>query len=232
MASVTPIRSSSPGASPVRHAADTAVPSGLRWRGPNGKWPPSHDGGHLMVGLWLPHSNYWEKVWQYVMQEVDGSVRSDGRPGDVSSVDLEPELGGDGAETEVSDDATPPVRSDPSGAGVGRETAPGPNCPAGGSMPPRPRFNRYASSAVVEQMVSLRHEGLTVDEIAERVGFHRTTVSKHLKRAGLTLRTDVSDESFRRRVRQVYAEAGTIKSTAKRLRVSKGTVRKILRATQ
>lgn len=113
-----------------------------------------------------------------------------------------------------------------------RETAPGPNCPAGGSMPPRPRFNRYASSAVVEQMVSLRHEGLTVDEIAERVGFHRTTVSKHLKRAGLTLRTDVSDESFRRRVRQVYAEAGTIKSTAKRLRVSKGTVRKILRATQ
>lgn len=98
--------------------------------------------------------------------------------------------------------------------------------------PPRPRFNRYASSAVVEQMVSLRHEGLTVDEIAEQVGFHRTTVSKHLKRAGLTLRTDVSDESFRRRVRQVYAEAGTIKGTAKRLGVSKGTVRKVLRATQ
>ena len=82
------------------------------------------------------------------------------------------------------------------------------------------------------QMVSLRHEGLTVDEIAERVDFHRTTVFKHLKRAGLTLRTDVSDESFRRRVRQVYAEAGTIKGTAKRLGVSKGTVRKVLRATQ
>lgn len=163
------------------------------------------------------------------MQEVGGSAQPSGRLGDVSSVDLEPELGGDGAETEVSDDAAPPVRSDPSVASVGLESAPGSNCPAGGSMPPRPRFNRYASSAVVEQMVSLRHEGPTVDEIAERVGFHRTTVSKHLKRAGLTLRTDVSDESFRRRVRQVYAEAGTIKGTAKRLGVSKGTVRKVLR---
>ena len=52
------------------------------------------------------------------MQEVDGSVRSDGRLGDVSSVDLEPELGGDGGETKVGDDTTPPVRSSPSGAGV------------------------------------------------------------------------------------------------------------------
>lgn len=165
------------------------------------------------------------------MREAGGSVRSDGRPGDVSSVGLEPELGGDGVEAEVSDDATSPVRSSPSDAGVGPEAVPGPNCPAGGSVPPRPRFNRYASSAVVEQMVSLRREGLTVDEIAEQVGFHRTTVSKHLKRAGLTLRTDVSDESFRRRVRQVYAETGTIKGTAKRLGISKGTVRKVLRGT-
>ena len=102
------------------------------------------------------------------MQEVDGSVRSDGRPGDVSSVGLEPELGGDGVEAEVWDDTTPPVRSSPSGAGVEPEAAPSP----GSSVeddPPRPRFNRYASSAVVEQMVSLRHEGLTVDEIAEQV---------------------------------------------------------------
>lgn len=166
------------------------------------------------------------------MQEVDGSVRSDGRLDDVSPVGLESELNDDGGETKVGDDTTPPVRSSLSGAGVEPEAAPIP----GSSVeddPPRPRFNPYASSAVVEQMVSLRRGGLTVDEIAERVGFHhRTTVSKHLKRAGLTLRTDVSDESFRRRVRQVYAKAGAIKGTAKRLRVSKGTVRKVLRATQ
>ena len=166
------------------------------------------------------------------MQEVGGSARSDGRLGDVSPVGLESELNDDGGETKVGDDTTPPVRSSPSGAGVEPEAAPSPGSSVEEDDPPRPRFNRYASSAVVEQMVSLRHEGLTVDEIAEWVGFHRTTVSKHLKRAGLTLRTDVSDESFRRRVRQVYAEAGTIKSTAKRLRVSKGTVRKVLRATQ
>ena len=185
-----------------------------------------------MVGLWLPHSNYWEEVWRYVMQEVGGSVRSDRRLGDVSPVGLESELNGDGGETKVGDDTTPPVPSSPSGTGVGPEGASGPDSSAEGGLPPRPRFNRYTGSAVVEQMVSLRHEGLTVDEIAERVGFHRTTVSKHLKRAGLTLRTDVSDESFRRQVRQVYAETGTIKGTAKRLGVSRGTVRKILRATQ
>lgn len=109
---------------------------------------------------------------------------------------------------------------------------PGRSTPVEDDPPSRPRFNHYASIAVVEQMVSLRREGLMVDEIAERVGFRRTTVSKHLKRAGLTLRTDVLDEAFRRRVRQVYAEAGTIKGTAKRLGVSKETVRKILRMTQ
>ena len=185
-----------------------------------------------MVGLWLPHSNYWEEMWRYVMQEVGGSAWSDGRLGDVSPVGLESELNDDGGETEVGDDVTPPVPSSPSGTGVGPEGASGPDSSAEGGLPPRPRFNRYAGSAVVEQMVSLRREGLTVDEIAERVGFHRTTVSKHLKRAGLTLRTDVSDESFRRRVRQVYAETGTIKGTAKRLGISRGTVRNILRATQ
>ena len=152
------------------------------------------------------------------MQEVGGSP-----------VGLESELGGDGNETEVGYDVTPPVPSSPSGTSVGPEGASGPDSSAEGGLPPRPRFNRYAGSAVVEQMVSLRREGLTVDEIAERVGFHWTTVSKHLKRAGLTLRTDVSDESFQQRVRQVYAETGTIKGTAKRLGVSRGTVRKVLR---
>lgn len=216
-------------------ASGLPVPRPSRRRGYNEKWPPSHNGGHLSVGLWLP--NYWEEVWRYVMREVGGSVRSDGRPDGASPVGLESELGGDGNETEVRDDATPPIPSGPSGTGVRPEAASGPDFSAEGGLPPQPRLNRYASrgasrSVVVEQMVSLRREDLTVDEIAERAGCHRTTVSKHLKRAGLTLRTDVSDESFRRRVRQVYAETGTIKSTAKRLGVGKRAVRKIMRATQ
>lgn len=170
------------------------------------------------------------------MQEVGGSVRSDERLGDASPVGLESESDGDG--TEAGTYATPPVWSGPSDAGAGLEVAPGSNSSGESSESsaagdsPRPRFNRYASGAVVEQMVSLRREGFTVNEIAERVGFHRTTVSKHLKRVGLKLRTDVSEESFQQRVRQVYAETGTIKGTAKKLRVSKGTVRKVLRATQ
>lgn len=186
----------------------------------------------LVVGLWLPHSNCWEEAWRYVMREVGDSVRSDERLGDASPVGLESESDGDG--TEVGTYATPPVWFGPSDAGAGLEAAPGSSSSGessaeGDSL--RPRFNRYASGAVVEQMVSLRREGFTVNEIAERVGFHRTTVSKHLKRAGLKLRTDVSDESFQQRVRQVYAETGTIKGTAKKLGVSKGTVRKVLRAT-
>ena len=160
------------------------------------------------------------------MREVGDSVRSDERLGDASESD------GDG--TEVGTYATPPVWFGSSDAGTGLEVAPGSSSSgessAEGDSPPRPRFNRYASSAVVEQMVSLRREGFTVNEIAERVGFHRTTVSKHLKRVGLKLRTDVSEESFQQRVRQVYAETGTIKGTAKKLEVSKGTVRKLLRA--
>ena len=58
------------------------------------------------------------------MQEVGGSVRSDRRLGDVSPVGLESELNGDGGETKVEDDTTPPVRSSPSGAGVEPEAAP------------------------------------------------------------------------------------------------------------
>jgi hypothetical protein avisC_04891 len=167
------------------------------------------------------------------MREVGDSVRLDERLGDVSPVGLESEPDGDDTETETY--TTPPVWSGPSDADAGLEVATGSNSSGessaeGDSL--RSRFNRYASDAVVEQMISLRREGFTVDEIAERVGFHRTTVSKHLKRVGLKLRTDVSDESFQQRVCQVYAETGTIKGTTKRLGVSKGTVRKVLRATQ
>ncbi|OLO70094.1 hypothetical protein BKH19_09115 [Actinomyces oris] len=57
---------------------------------------------------------------------------------------------------------------------------------------------------------------------------HRQTVARHLKRAGLTLRTNTSDPVFRLRVQQTYQTIGTIKGTARHLGVSPGAVRVVV----
>ena len=99
----------------------------------------------------------------------------------------------------------------------------------GGVAVPAPRrINRYLKPELVEEMVRLYQDGHTVKEIAKQFGFHQQTVARHLKRAGLRLRTDATDEAFRRRVRKAYAVVGTVKGTARHLKVSKGTVRKVV----
>lgn len=96
------------------------------------------------------------------------------------------------------------------------------------TTPPR-RINRYLRPQLVEEMVALHQAGQTVAQIASRFGFHRTTVARHLKQAGETLRTNPAAPAFQEQVRQVYAELGTVKHTAQRLGVSKDTVRKVVR---
>ena len=96
------------------------------------------------------------------------------------------------------------------------------------TTPPR-RINRYLRPQLVEEMVALHQVGQTVAQIATRFGFHRTTVARHLKQAGRTLRTNPADPAFQERVRQAYAEIGTVKHTAQRLGVSKDAVRKVVR---
>lgn len=91
------------------------------------------------------------------------------------------------------------------------------------------RINRYLRAQLVEEMVALHQVGQTVAQIATCFGFHRTTVARHLKQAGETLRTDPADPAFQQRVRQAYAEIGTVKHTAQKLGVSKDTVRKVVR---
>ena len=95
--------------------------------------------------------------------------------------------------------------------------------PTGYSSSPR-RINRYLRPQVVEEMVALHQAGQTVAQIAARFGFHRTTVARHLKQAEETLRTDPADPAFQERVRQAYAELGTVRHTAQQLGVSKDTV--------
>ncbi|WP_314884276.1 helix-turn-helix domain-containing protein [Actinomyces oris] len=96
------------------------------------------------------------------------------------------------------------------------------------TTPPR-RINRYLRPQLVEEMVVLHQAGQAVAQIAARFGFHRTTVARHLKQAGETLRTNPADPAFQERVWQAYAELGTVKHTAQRLGVSKDTVRKVVR---
>ena len=67
------------------------------------------------------------------------------------------------------------------------------------------RINRYLRAQLVEEMVVLHQAGQTVAQIATRFGFHRTTVARHLKETGKTLRTDPADPAFQERVWQAYS---------------------------
>lgn len=121
--------------------------------------------------------------------------------------------------------STMPISHQPADGAADRTPAPATRSPA---TQPR-RINRYLRAQLVEEMVALHQAGQTVAQIASRFGFHRTTVARHLKQAGETLRTNLADPSFQERVREAYAELGTVKHTAQRLGVSKDTVRKVVR---
>ena len=163
-----------------------------------------------MLALSLLHSKQWEACWRYVMGVVDLTVVPTGHssspaedPG--NSLDLDGR-----ADTEQGNQVGAPANT----------TSP--------TTPPR-RIHRYLRAQLLEEMVALHQAGQTVAQIATRFGFHRTTVARHLKQAGETLRTNPADPAFQEQVRQAYAELGTVKHTAQRLGVSKDAVRKVVR---
>ena len=127
--------------------------------------------------------------------------------------------------TQPAAGSTTPISHQPVDGAAVRTPAPATTSP---TTPPR-RIHRYLRPQLVEEMVALHQAGQTVAQIATRFGFHRTTVARHLKQAGETLRTNLADPAFQERVREAYAEIGTVKHTAQRLGVSKDTVRKVVR---
>jgi len=180
--------------------------------------------GLLIVALSLHHSKQWEACWRYVMDVVDLAVVPTGRgsspaeePG--SSLDVagrtDTEQGNRASASAEAASAIHPARA---AQDTQQHT----------DTPPR-RINRYLRAQLVEEMVALHQAGQTVAQIATRFGFHRTTVARHLKQAGETLRTNPADPAFQERVLQAYAEIGTVKHTAQKLGVSKDTVRKVVR---
>lgn len=180
--------------------------------------------GLLIVALSLPHSKQWEACWRYVMGVVDLAVVPKGRGSspaedpdsslDVAGrVDIE-----QGNQTSASAEAASAIHPTRAAQDTQQHTATQPR-----------RINRYLRPQLVEEMVALHQAGQTVAQIATRFGFHRTTVARHLKQAGETLRTDPADPAFQERVRQAYAELGTVKHTAQKLGVSKDAVRRVVR---
>lgn len=177
-----------------------------------------------MVALSLPHSKQWEACWRYVMGVVDLAVVPTGcgsspaeDPGSSLDVDgrVDTEQGNRASASAEAASAIHPARA---AQDTQQHTATQPR-----------RINRYLRPQLVEEMVALHQAGQTVAQIAARFGFHRTTVARHLKQAGETLRTNPADPAFQERVRQVYAELGTVKHTAQKLGVSKDAVRKVVR---
>ena len=58
---------------------------------------------------------------------------------------------------------------------------------------------------VAGSTMPISHQPAEGSQIATRFGFHRTTVARHLKETGKTLRTDPADPAFQERVWQAYS---------------------------
>ena len=177
-----------------------------------------------MVALSLPHSKQREACWRYVMDVVDLAVVPTGRGSSLaedpgSSLDVAGKTDSEqDNRTSASAEAASAIHPARAAQDTQQHTVTQPR-----------RINRYLRPQLVEEMVVLHQAGQTVAQIATRFGFHRTTVARHLKQAGETLRTNPADPAFQQRVRQAYAEIGTVKYTAQWLGVSKDTVRKAMR---
>lgn len=173
------------------------------------------------VGAPLPHSNLWEACWRYVMQYMATAQDEGTAP---SSDDAAPYNKGSALTVPSPDGASQNrnTASSPANTAFHEEDAPGSQ-----AAPPR-HHNRYLRSELADQMVRLYRAGHSAADIAQMFGFHRQTVARHLKRAGLSLRTNTSDPVFRLRVQQTYQTIGTIKGTARQLGVSPGAVRVVV----
>ena len=168
-----------------------------------------------MVGPALSHSNLWDECWRYVMQHAPEEVRQLQRVQQrmAANEGAVPEEAAAGASRRLTrSGAEAAGRTEPGDAKPVRQPETSTTTPSDGAAKPTGsaprRINRRLRPEVVEQMVQLHRSGHTVKEIAQQFGFHRETVATHLKRAGMTLRTSLTDEAFCQRVRRPTRRSG------------------------
>lgn len=78
-------------------------------------------------------------------------------------------------------------------------------------------------------MIERYEAGATLAKLADEFGFHRTTVSRSLKKAGLRLRRSGLDEHEARRAIDLYESGMTLAEVGETLRVAASPVRRALR---
>jgi DNA-directed RNA polymerase specialized sigma24 family protein len=86
------------------------------------------------------------------------------------------------------------------------------------------------SDADVEALVEAYRAGATVYELATRFKIHRTTVSQHLHRQGVTLRRVGLDDKQCQQAVRLYCDGNSLARIGARLGVGAGTVHQALRA--
>lgn len=94
----------------------------------------------------------------------------------------------------------------------------------------RPRANRKLEPAEVEALVWRYREGATVYELAEEFGMHRQTVSAHLHREGVALRSRVRmTPRLLARATELYEAGWSTVRIGKELGLGTSTVGKALK---
>jgi DNA-binding CsgD family transcriptional regulator len=108
---------------------------------------------------------------------------------------------------------------------------------------PEPTFGDHASAvrrpratvttlraAEVEALVRGYRSGASLNDLAARFGIHRTTVTQHLRRNGVTIRRRGLDDRQIQRAISLYRQGNSLALVGARLGVHAETVRQALRA--
>ena len=93
--------------------------------------------------------------------------------------------------------------------------------------PAKPRV----TPAVADQIVASYQAGATVADLAARYGFHRQTVSRVLRTAGVVVRQNATSNEEIERIKRLRAAGKTIREIMRLTRRSRNTVRRWVRDT-
>ena len=89
---------------------------------------------------------------------------------------------------------------------------------------PRTQAQRRLPRDEVDRLVDEYHRGASVTQLASEFEIHRTTVTRHLDRHGVTKHRDGLDAEQVRRAVELYAEGSSLATIAEHLGVYPSTI--------